>query len=141
MFGAYSLAVPPTLECSTDGHPGSRVLFLTDRDETILISFEEGMACMDMNPQCTSGRPMVSYTACSGDKYIHQKRTFPDDEKNRGCFAFFHIEARDSSGKRVSIPGQMTAPPGYRWADGVEPVLLDIMNGIDICKIKDSGGA
>ena len=80
-----------------------------------------------------SGRtnvPMVSHQCCRADKYIHQRR---DDSSIVRC-AFFHIELEDDEGTTVYLPGQIVVSEGYSWSDGVEPVLLELLEGITLCK-------
>ena len=48
VFDRYSLIIPPELKHRMDGLPGKRVVFITDAEEHVLISFEENMACMDL---------------------------------------------------------------------------------------------
>lgn len=132
LFDKYSLVILPELNCYEDGPPGKRVLFLEDRDKTFIISFEEGMKMMDMMPNHPEESPMVSFQCCKDDKYIHQRRTDPKDRQGMGSFAFFHMELDDDSGGTRYLPGQMTAKAGYQWADGVEPILLDLMDGIAV---------
>ena len=139
LFDKYSLVIPPTLKWHEDGPPGKRVLFLTDSAESFSISFEEGMKMMDMMPNHPEESPMVSFQCCKDGKYIHQRRTDPQYRQGIGSFAFFHIELEDDDGSTLYLPGQMTAKAGYQWSDGVEPVLLDILNGVAVCKTKGGG--
>ena len=136
LFDTFSLTIPSKLKYHADGLPGKRVLFLTDSAESFIISFEEGMKMMDMMPNHPEESPMVSFQCCKDGKYIHQRRTDPKYRQGIGSFAFFHIELEDDNGSTLHLPGQMTAKAGYQWSDGVEPVLLDILNGITVCKIK-----
>ena len=139
LFDTYSLTIPSKLKYHADGLPGKRVLFLTDSAETFIISFEEGMKMMDMMPDHPEESPKVSFQCCKDGKYIHQRRTDPKYRQGIGSFAFFHIELDDDNGGTRYLPGQMTAKAGYQWAEGVEPVLLDLLDGIAVCKVKGGG--
>lgn len=139
LFDKYSLVIPPTLKWHEDGPPGKRVLFLTDSAESFIISFEEGMKMMDMMPNHPEESPMVSFQCCKDGKRIHQIRSDPQKRKGIGNYAFFHIELEDDDGSTLYLPGLMTAKAEYQWSDGVEPVLLDILNGIAVCKVKGGG--
>lgn len=139
LFDKYSLVIPPTLKWHEDGPPGKRVLFLMDSAESFIISFEEGMKMMDMTPNHPEESPMVSFQCCKDGKYIHQRRTDPKYRQGIGSFAFFHIELDDDNGGTRYLPGQMTAKAGYQWTDGVEPLLMELLEGIAVCKPEGDG--
>lgn len=139
LFDKYSLVIPPGLKWWVDGPPGKRVLFLTDSAESFSISFEEGMKMMDMMPDHPEESPKVSFQCCKDGKYIHQRRTDPKYRQGIGSFAFFHIELDDGNGSTLHLPGQMTAKAGYQWSDGVEPTLIELMNGMTVCKPEGGG--
>lgn len=122
-FDKYSLVVPSALNCVQDGSLGKRMLLITDAKEQFRISFEEGMPMMDMLPQTQSG---VSFQCCRIGKYIHLRRSADDS------VAYFHMEFEDMDGAVMFLPGQMVASPEYKWADGVEPVLLELLENISI---------
>lgn len=111
---------------SFDGPVGKRVLFIEDKKENIRISFEEGMECLDLKSMGRHSCEETELKACTS--YIHQLRIgkLPN-------FAFFHIEYFAADDKTVILPGQIFADDDYNWsAQGVEPVLLDIMNSISV---------
>ena len=123
------LLIPQGLICHMDGPPGQRVLFLSDEEEIFTVSFEEGMELMDMRPlEHLSEKPVLTHECSQNGKYIHFRRI----SNGTGSFAFFHIELIDREGQILRIPGQMTARPDYPWSEGVEPVLLAIMDCITI---------
>ena len=64
----------------------------------------------------------------------------PQNVTRIGNYAFFHMEMPDETGELHRLPGQMTAPCGYAWSDGVEPVLIDLMNGLTVCSPNGGGG-
>ena len=129
LFDIYDLAIPPGFTAHLDGPQGQRVVFLFDKEERIVISFEEGMKLMDMLPVGTMSDLSV-HTAefCRNGKYIHLCRYI----NKKGGFAFFHIELDNGKGKPLCIPGQMLADVGYQWSEEIEPVLLEIMDGLRI---------
>ena len=131
MFDKYSLVVPPELKCHLDGLPGRRNVFIMDFDESLMISFEEGMECMDLTrTSCDSGVKCIESEYQGNGRYIHQIRSDPETRPGIGNYAFFHMEIPDETGELHILPGQMTAEDDYQWSDGVEPILIDLMNGI-----------
>lgn len=70
----------------------------------------------------------VSYQCCKDGKYIHERRMSDAEER----LAFFHMELEDNEGRIVCLPGQMRAKPDYNWADTVEPVLLQLLEGMTL---------
>lgn len=133
LFDKYSLVIPQGLKYHTDSSPGQRVLFITDKKESFTVSFEEDMKLMDMLPE-TGGEQTVRYQCCQDGKYIHLRRR---SEKPIPC-AFFHIELEDSGGKAYSLPGQLVVCKDYTWSDGIEPVLMELLDGIRL--INKEGG-
>lgn len=132
LFGKYSLAIPPKLIWHQDGIPGQRILFISDKKEAVVVSFEEGMKPMDMTMDTEKSVPTVSYQCCKDGKYIHQKRNTADNT----AFSYFHIELEDEDGKQHCLAGQIVVDKGYQWTDGVEPLLMELLEGITICEIK-----
>ena len=122
-FDSLRFSIVPRLNYWMDGRPGKRTLFIEDEDETMLISFEEGMRCLDLLDidKCTC----AEYR--QGQSYLHQKRT------PRGC-AYFHMEIPDEAGEIWYLPGQMIVKKTYVWEKGVEPILVEILNGITLVK-------
>ena len=139
MFGKYSLVIPPKLKFHQDGVPGKRVLFITDYDENFIVSFEEGMRLLDMVDDHPEEKPTISFQCCKDDKYIHQRRTDPRYRQDLGNWAFFHMELDDNDGSTLHVPGQMTAKAGYQWSDGIEPILMELLDGISVIDEQDSG--
>ena len=128
LFDRYRLILPPGLKYHQDGPLGKRVLFITDCDESFIISFEEDMECIDL----TAGGLGREQTTClenrCGNRYIHQRRI----DRCRTSFAFFYIELKDSKGKAVCLPGQMTANQNYMWSEEVEPILIKLLDSISL---------
>jgi len=77
----------------------------------------------------------VSHQCCTDGKYIHQRRSNSATER---C-AFFHIELEDDDGKTLYLSGQIVVTEKYQWSDGVEPVLMKLLDGIAVCKTKGGG--
>ena len=107
-FDKYSLVIPPKLIWHQDGIPGQRVLFISDKKETVVVSFEEGMKPVDMTPDTDKSVPTVSYQCCK-------------------------------DGKQHCLAGQIVVDKGYQWTDGVEPILMELLEGIAVCKTKGGG--
>ena len=126
LFDKYNLAIPTQLKCHEDGIPGRRVLFISDSKDNFNVSFEEGMNLMDMLPDVVDNIPTVSYQYRKGGKYIHLRR----NHCGRVVYAFFHIELLDADGKMLCLPGQMVVDADYKWSDGIEPVLIELMEGL-----------
>lgn len=137
LFDKFSLVIPPKLKYYADGARGKRVLFIKDRDENFIVSFEEGAQMMGMRSDLHE-LPMASFQCRRENKYIHQLRVDRRPDSNFVSYAFFHIEWQDKHGNLVYLPGQMVANPDYKWSDGIEPVLLELLDGIDICDTKPS---
>ena len=135
LFDRFSLVIPPKLKYHTDGLPGHRVLFITDAKETFNVSFEEGMQTQDSSTDSKANAKTVSYQCCKDGKYIHQQRSNSTAER---C-AFFHIELEDNDGKTLYLSGQIVVTDKYQWSDGVEPVLMKLLEGIAVCKTKGGG--
>ena len=89
---------------------------------------------MDMLPE-TDGEQTVRFQCCQDEKYIHVRRR---SEEPIPC-AFFHIELEDDDGKAYSLPGQMVVFNDYRWTDGIEPVLMKLLEGISLIPLKGGG--
>ena len=135
VFDQYMLVIPSHLKWDEDGPPGKRILFISDKLDSFFVTFEEGMEMMDMRQERMGGEPMVTFQCWENGKYIHQKRTVRDGTN----VAFFHIEVKDDDGSTMYLPGQMIAEAGYKMSDGVEPILLDILNGITVSRAKGGG--
>ena len=135
LFDSFSLVIPPKLKYHTDGLPGQRVLFISDAKETFNVSFEEGMQMRDMLSASKESANAVSHQCCTDGKYIHQRRSNSATER---C-AFFHMELEDEDGKQHCLAGQIVVDKGYQWTDGVEPILMELLEGIAVCKTKGGG--
>ena len=125
LFDRFRLVIPANLKYHLDGLPGKRALFISNEQESFIVSFEEGMQMMDMLP-LNNMEP--SCQCCKNGKYIHQRSI----TNEVGSCAFFHIELEDDTGRTVYLPGQMTAEPHYLWAEDIEPVLLELMEGLSL---------
>ena len=128
LFGKCTLAIPEKLNCHEDGIPGRRVVFLSDSQESFHVSFEEDMKLMDMLPGLWENDLTVTYEYRKGNTYIHQRRKNSD----RAVCAFFHLELQDSDGTILYLPGQLVADASYKWSEGIEPVLLELMDGLTV---------
>ena len=121
LFDSISLVPLPQLRYWADGDVGHRVLFITDAGETFTITFEEGMSCLDQ--RLAPGYIHAEHR--SGGIYLHQCRGGKTDRPDNVCF--FRLEFTDRAGVVHIQPGQMVTGLDYKWADGVEPVLLALI--------------
>ena len=135
LFDQYRLLIPPKLKSHQDGPPGQRVLFITDKKESFTVSFEEGMQMRDMLAVSKESANAISHQCCKGGKYIHQKR----NTAGNMAYSYFHIELEDEDGKQHCLAGQIVVDKGYQWTDGVEPILMELLEGIAVCKTKGGG--
>ena len=132
LFDAFRLDIPLRLNYHANGLPGRRVVFISDPKETFTVSFEEGMKLMDMTDDPERDGITVSVQCRRDGKYLHLKRC-----DNVPC-AFFHIELEDPEGNVLYLPGQIVVSPGYKWSDGIEPVLLELLSSIQLSKAKNA---
>ena len=105
----------------SSGQPGQRVLFIENREETVLITFEEGMACMDLidnTENAETGELRME------EKYLHYRKW----TGNRG--AFFHMELPDETQKLHCLPGQLTLHRQPYSTACVEMVLQKLLESI-----------
>ena len=127
-FDGLRFSFVPRLYYWMDGKPGKRTLFIEDEEETVVISFEEGMRCLDL----VNREENLCFEYRCGLRYLHQARVVSPDRTNASCCSFFHMEITDHAGAVHCLPGQMLVRAGRPWADGVEPVLIEILNSITI---------
>lgn len=139
IFDGFQFPRFPSLYYFADGRPGKRVLFIGNENPEYQIGFEEGMKCMDATGSSESSIKYISSEHQSNGRYIHQLRTDSEARPGAGNYAFFHMEIPDENGTAHILPGQIVAPFGYQWSEGVEPILIDLMNGMAVCKTKGGG--
>ena len=118
--------VPSPVLHHPDELSNAKALFITDRFESFVISFEKGMA--DMTKQEKDEDEKTTFEYQEDGKYIRLCRSVPNDT---GGYAFFSIELRHN-GEKIQLNGQMIARPGYKWSDNIEPTLITILQGIRI---------
>lgn len=128
VFDKYRFTLPPGLKWHRDGQAGSRVLFITDSKERFIVSFEEEMQTMNMPDDSSAETATVCFQHCRDGKYIHLKR----NSVGRISHAFFYIELQDDDGTRLHLSGQMVVTPDYQWSDGIEPVLMQLLEGVSL---------
>jgi len=119
----------PQLNYWMDGKPGKRTVFIESPKDNVLISFEEGMRCIDLAQRAPDRR----FEYRREKRYLHQTRSGKSERNTTGSWSFFHMEITDPAGNIHWLPGQMVAWAGYPWAEGVEPLLVEILNSISIC--------
>ena len=139
LFDQYSLMLPRGLRWHADGQPGNRVIFITDPEEKFLITFEEGMQLANADEDDSKTTNIISHQCFIEEKCLHQRCRDLKIQKENGNYTFFCIEWKNSDGSSRYLPGQMTVKADHQWSDGVEPVLIDIVNGISLCYTKDEG--
>ena len=127
LFDRFCLVLPQGLKCYADGLDGKRVVFITSWSKRFNVSFEEGMQMMDMIPEI-QGETSIHYEYRQDGKYIHLCRS----SKGKIPYAFFHIALEDSEGITYFLPGQMVVHGTYTWSDGIEPVLMELLDGISL---------
>lgn len=131
----------PMLQCmsfSVSGKPGSKTLFITDAKENVIISFEEGMKCLDIDFQ-SKDRTTIEAEYRAGNKYLHQRKLLSVDERKLKDWIGFRMEITDGDGTVHTCPGQMSISPMCSQTDGVEPILIELLYGIAVCKVKGGG--
>ncbi|MBE6913294.1 MAG: hypothetical protein E7473_12310 [Ruminococcaceae bacterium] len=129
LLDKFLLTVPTKLKHHQDELSNTEALFITDRLESFVISFEKGMADMTKPEKDEDAKNTLEYE--EDGKYIRFRRSVPDASNNTGGYAFFSIEL-DCHGKKLQLNGQMTAKPGYKWSDSIEPTMITILRGIRI---------
>ena len=140
IFDGFLFPRVPSMFCFADGQPGRRCMFISSEGGRYVISFEEGMKCMDERlPSETNIVRYISSEYRSGDRYLHQIRTDPVTRPGIGNYAFFHMKIPDENGEIHILPGQMTAKVDHQWSDEVEPILKALLMGIAVCKTKGGG--
>lgn len=132
MFDKYIISIESKFKWHSGGTEGHRSLFLADRDESFVITFEEGMECLDLKARSSEQISHISFEHMTDGKYIHQIRDAAMNDRKGANTSFFHIELVDSKGEKLFLPGQITVAKGYEWTCGVEPVLLEILTGITL---------
>ena len=129
LFDKFLLTIPGKLKHHQDEISNTKALFITDRFESFVISFEEGMADMTKQEKAEDGKTTFEYQ--EDGKYIRLCRSVPEVQSSTGIYAFFSIEL-ECHGEKIQLNGQMTAKPGYKWSDNIEPTLIIILQGIRI---------
>jgi len=126
LFDKFLLTIPAKLKHYQDELSNTKALFITDRFESFVISFEEGMA--DMTKQ-EKDEEKNTFEYQEEGKYIRLCRSVPKVPNGTGGYAFFSIEL-SHHGEKIQLNGQMTAKPGYKWSDNIEPNLITILQGV-----------
>ena len=127
LFNKFLLTIPTKLKHHQDEISNTKALFITDRFESFVISFEEGMADMTKQEKAEDGKTTFEYR--EDGKYIRLCRSVPEVPNSTGGHAFFSIEL-ECHGEKIQLNGQMTAKPGYKWSDNIEPTLIIILQGV-----------
>ena len=99
-------------------------MFINDKTESFTVSFEESMTDF---PQITTENN-VSYQSCKDGKCICLQRK---KDGKIDC-AFFYIEITNKDGREYKLYGQMVVYTDYKWTDGIEPLFLELLDGINL---------
>ena len=103
-------------------------MFIEDENKTITISIEEEGRCLDLS----SNTHEHCFEYQQGSRYLHQVRHTAAAHRALGSFAFFHMAITDQTGNVYRLPGQMLVNSEYKWAEDVEPLLVNLLNSITI---------
>lgn len=132
LFDIFTLSLYPDYSYNFDGPEGRRVLFVENKAKSVIIQFEEGMDCLDLNLK--SDKNCINSEYKKENRYIHQLR--------KNCltdFAFFHFEFVDKKGETALLAGQLCAKKSYTWSEcDVEPVLVEMLNSIELADGNES---
>mgnify|MGYP003425270602 FL=1 len=78
-------------------------VFWEDKNESIVISFEGDMICLDMQDNILTKEKILESEYRTGNKYIHQLKELTKDKD----IVYFHIEVLDENGVMHICPGQL----------------------------------
>lgn len=137
VFNGFQLPLFPEMEYLLDGENGMKVLFISD--EQCSINFEQGMNCIDLSCNMETHRRTSYSEYRKDDRYLHQCKVFAQDGTVFKDIVYFHMELTDTDGTVHICPGQMFVSPALRQSDGVEPLLLQLLNGTSVYKAKGGG--
>lgn len=127
-FQGFRMPFLPQYHYWLDGRPGSRCLFISNVEQTFVMSFEEGMRCIDLVEGHGDEKDFLQFETRRGEVYLHERRT--KAKSNGSNYSFFHFEISDAEGRVRYLPGQINVRPEYYWSNGPDPVLLDLLEGI-----------
>ena len=127
LFDKFKLSLPKSLTFHQDGDKGKRVLFITDSEENVIVSFDEEVQDCEENKDSLLNIKRFSLN----DKSIYQ---FQGDSASNRC-AFFLIKIVDCSELPLCLIGQMVVGADYSWSgDDVEPVLKNFLDCVTVNK-------
>ncbi len=138
IFNGFQFPLLPGMSYMMDGKPGQRTLFISDMNEDIVISLEQGMKCLDLT---IAKREVTACVHCEyrqDNKYLHQMKLLSGDKvfKNQ---VYFHMEVTDDDGTVHICPGQMILSADFEQAEEMEPILIKLLNGFAVYKMKGGG--
>ena len=131
LFDRYKLVIPSRMKWHQDHTPGKRVLFLSDPNESYVITFDEGMNPAALSESMADSDSEVFYQYSKDGKSIQLKRS----TVGHTAFARFNINILHSDGSIFCLPGQMVVTGDYKWSNGIEPILIKLMKGVSVCRI------
>ena len=128
LFDRFKLSIPKSLIFHQDGDKGKRVLFITDSEEEVIVSFDEETQDCDNYDVGMDGSAKLNHFSVDG-KSIDQFRNVGISDR---C-AFFLIKIANWSEKPLCLIGQMVVGADHIWHDGeVEPVLKKLLDCVTI---------
>ena len=123
----YILKTLTKWSCHQDGNSGDRIVFISNRKGDVLITFEEGMDPKEIF-RTPWEKDAVCFRASKLDKKIQLVHCMDT------CYGFFCIEFKDIHGDAPYLPGQIVVSPAYKWTEGMEPVLMELLDSIYLTK-------
>lgn len=135
IFNGFQFPILTGMNYMMDGSPGQRVLFISDMNENIIISFEQGMECLDITNAKIDGTACVHSEYRQDNKYLHQLKLLSGDKVFKNHI-YFHMEIIDNIGAVHICPGQMILSANFKQADKIEPILIKLLNGFAVSKMK-----
>lgn len=131
-FCGFLIPVLPEFAYREDGLvKGPRILFVEDLKEILLITFEEGMRCID---DLVIAHEERGYEA---KEYLNENKklqiAYPCQSDMKTCrMGYFHVELIDEEGGTHILPGQMyvSHPDGYVTGIEAVPMLKELFYGV-----------
>lgn len=139
VFNDFEIPMLPAMNYCMDGLPGRRVLFISEESETVVISFEQGMECLDIFAAEKGVGEAFHSEYRLDNKYLHQLKLKRNGKEGLSKLVYFRIEITDEEGMVHICPGQMLVSEEYKLKAGIEPILVDLMSGIAVRKAKGGG--
>ena len=98
------------------------------------------MECMDVKLSDKKGYIHNHCEYRQNNKYLHQLKLVSNEDNKMHNFVYFRMEVTDEDGTVYTCPGQMFMGPAFKQSSGVEPILLELIDGLSIYHMKDCKG-